>query len=95
MEEVQVQYWDVFPKSIKVSQAPVAVSVPLSVRGTPRGTVQFDSANLAIASVDENGIVSLGVNVGATMLSVFDSEDRTSARYVSVEIMSVSEVAVV
>ena len=68
--------------------------MPLSVRGTPRGTVGFESANLATASVDESGVVSLGVNVGATMISVFDSEDRTSVRYVSVEVISVSEAAV-
>ena len=93
MEEIQVQYWDVFPKSIKVSQGFVGVSVPLSVRGTPRGTVGFESANLAMASVDENGVVTLGVNVGATMISVFDSEERTSTRYISVEVIA-SEVAV-
>ncbi len=94
MTDIQVQYWDVFPKSIKVSQGTLPVSVPLSIRGTPRGTVIFESANLATASVDEGGVVSLGVNAGATMISVFDSVERTSIRYVSVEVIA-SEVVVV
>ncbi len=94
MTDIQVQYWDVFPKSIKVSQGTLPVSVPLSIRGAPRGTVIFESANLATASVDEGGVVSLGVNAGATMISIFDSVDRTSVRYVSVEVI-VSEAVVV
>lgn len=81
----EVPYWDVFPKSIKVSQG--SGDVPLSVRGTPTGTVQFDSANLGIASVDEAGFVCLG-GAGATMITVYDSDERTSARYISVEVVA-------
>lgn len=91
MEQLQVQYWDVFPKSIKVSHGSLNMTVPLSVRGNPRGTVCFDCANWAIATVDEAGVVSLGYNVGATVISAYDSEDRTSVRYVQVEVVSVVE----
>lgn len=91
----QVQYWDVFPKSIRVSHGSLNMSVPLSVRGNPRGSVCFDSANWAIATVSEAGIVSLGYNVGATIISAYDSEDRTSVRYVQVEVISVAEAVAV
>ena len=90
MDDLQVQYWDVFPKLIKVSHGSLNMSVPLSVRGTPRGTVCFDSSNWAIATVSEAGVVSLGYNIGATVISAYDSEDRTSVRYVQVEVVSVA-----
>lgn len=90
MEQALVRYWDVFPKSIKVSHGSLNITVPLSVRGNPRGRVCFDSANWAIATVDEAGTVSLGYNVGATVISAYDSEDRTSVRYVQVEVVSVA-----
>ena len=86
----QVQYWDVFPKTIKVSHGSLNMSVPLSVRGNPRGNVCFDVSNMAIATVSETGIVSLGYNVGATIIAAYDSEDRTSVRYVQVEVISVA-----
>lgn len=90
MTDLQVQYWDVFPKSIKVSHGSLNMTVPLSVRGNPRGRVIFDSSNWAIATVSEDGIVSLGYNVGATLISAYDSEERTSMRYVQVEVISVA-----
>ncbi len=90
MTDIQVPYWDVFPKSIKVSHGSLNVTVPLSIRGNPRGTACFDSSNWAIATVSEAGVVSLGYNVGATVLAVYDSEDRTSVRYVQVEVISVA-----
>ena len=90
MSEVQVPYWDVFPKSIKISHGSLNMSVPLSVRGNPRGNVCFDVSNMAIATVSESGIVSLGYNVGATIIAAYDSEDRTSVRYVQVEVISVA-----
>ncbi len=90
MNDMQIQYWDVFPKSIKVSHGSLNMTVPLSVRGNPRGKVIFDSSNWAIATVTEDGIVSLGYNIGATVISAYDSEDRTSVRYVQVEVISVA-----
>ncbi len=86
----QVQYWDVFPKSIRVSHGSLNMTVPLSVRGNPRGQVRFDVSNMAIATVSEDGLVSLGYNVGATIIAAYDSEDRSSVRYVQVEVISVA-----
>jgi mannose/fructose/N-acetylgalactosamine-specific phosphotransferase system component IID len=86
----QVQYWDVFPKSIKVSHGSLNMKVPLSIRGNPRGNVCFDVSNMAIATVSETGLVSLGYNVGATIITAYDTDDRTSVRYVQVEVVSVA-----
>lgn len=85
-----VQYWDVFPKTIRVSHGSLNMNVPLSVRGNPRGRVICDVSNMAIATVSEEGVVSLGYNIGATVISCYDSEDRTSVRYVQVEVISVA-----
>ena len=91
----QVQYWDVFPKSIKVSKSPLGTVVPLSVRGIPRGAVQFESVDGIVATVDAHGLVNLGLNVGSTVIVAYDSEDRTSARYVIAEVVAAaSEIAV-
>jgi hypothetical protein len=85
----------VFPKTIKVSKSPLGTVVPLSVRGLPRGTVQFQSVDEIVATVDANGIVNLGLNVGSTVIVSYDSEDRTSARYVIAEVVAAaSEIAV-
>ena len=91
----QVQYWDVFPKTIKVSHGSLNMSVPLSIRGNPRGRVIFDVSNMAIATVSEDGGVSLGYNVGATVIAAYDSEERTSVRYVQVEVISVASAVAV
>lgn len=91
----QVQYWDVFPKTIKVSHGSLNMSVPLSIRGNPRGRVIFDVSNMAIATVSEDGVVSLGYNVGATVIAAYDSEERTSVRYVQVEVISVASAVAV
>ncbi len=84
-----------FPRSIKVSKSPLGTVVPLSVRGIPRGTVQFESVDEIVATVDADGRVNLGLNVGSTVIVAYDSEDRTSARYVIAEVVAAaSEIAV-
>ena len=79
-------YWDVFPKSIKVSKGYSPVTVPLTVRGNPRGVVQFESNDPTFASVSPEGVVSLGVYVGAGEIMAFDSLDRDSVRCLRVEV---------
>lgn len=83
----QVQYWDVFPKSIKVSKVDDPVNIPLAVRGMPRGTVLFESADPAVASVSAEGVVSLGTTLGGSEIVAYDSEDRDSVRYMRVEVV--------
>ena len=87
MSEAQVPYWDVFPKSVKVSKSGTPVLLPLTVRGNPRGVPEFESASIGIAVVDEVGIVTLGGTAGATEIVVYESADRQSARYVQVEVV--------
>ncbi len=86
-EELQVRYWDVFPKSVKVSLTGWSVSIPLSIRGETAGDIEFEVADGNIAWVDEDGKLNLGWQVGATVVMVYDSEDRESIRYVQVEVV--------
>jgi hypothetical protein len=90
MSEVQFPYWDVLPKSIKIAHGSRNMRVPLSIRGKPRGRVCFDVSNMAVATVDDAGVVSLGFYTGAAVISVYDSEDRTSVRYVQLEVVPVT-----
>lgn len=86
-EELQVRYWDVFPKSVKVSLTGWSVSIPLSIRGEPSGDIEFEVVEGNIAWVDEDGRLNLGWQTGATVVMVYDSEDRDSVRYVQVEVV--------
>ena len=83
----QVQYWDIFPKSIKVSKVDAPVSVPLTARGTLRGIAIFESSNPGAASVSAEGVVSLGTTLGGSEITVYDSEDKDSVRFVRVEVV--------
>ena len=85
---MHIPYWDVYPRSIKVTQNETAVSVPLSIRGNPSGSPVFESLRPDIAEVGSNGRVSLGIVVGATLIIIYDSEDHTSVRYIQVEVVS-------
>ena len=86
-EELQVRYWDVYPKSIKVTQNGQSLPIPLSIRGNPRGEIQYEVADESIAWIDEQGRVNLGEQPGATMIMVYDSEARDSVRHVQVEVL--------
>ena len=87
MPAPQVPYWDVYPESIKVTQGDMDVIVPLSVRGDPGGEPVFESVQPWVADVVPNGRVLLGRVAGATMILVYNSEAKTSIRYVQVEVM--------
>jgi hypothetical protein len=86
-DDIQVRYWDVFPKSVKVSLTGWSVSIPLSIRGEPAGDIEFEVADGNIAWVNEDGELNLGWQAGATVVMVYDSEDRESIRYVQVEVV--------
>ena len=64
------QYWDVFPKLIRVSRSPFVQRIPLSIRGLPEVPV-FESSNPDVASVDEDGNVECGFVPGAAMILVW------------------------
>ncbi len=88
MAETQVPYWDVYPKSIKVTQDAMDVIIPLSIRGDLGGEPVFESVQPWIADVIPNGRVHARHVAGATMILVYDSEAKTSVRYVQVEVVA-------
>ena len=81
------RYWDVAPKQVRISQNDEGVSIPIAVRGDPKGEIFFESADHRIARIDEGRLVC-GEEVGATLIVVYDSEARDSARYIHVEILA-------
>lgn len=89
-EEIQVRYWDVYPKTIKVTRSWWSMTIPISIRGNPRGEIQYETADSSIAWVDGLGRIRLGWRPGATMIMVYDSETRDSVRYIQVEIIEES-----
>jgi hypothetical protein len=80
-----IQYWDVFPKIIRVSKSGFAQYIPLSIRGEIASPV-FETSNPDIAAVDEAGNVMCGFQPGAAMIMVWDSPERASLRHVQVEV---------
>ncbi|MCB2141313.1 hypothetical protein KQH29_00050 [bacterium] len=87
IDTLNIHYWDVFPRKIKVSVSAWERSVPLSIRGASTLYPEFESADSTIAWVDSDGVVHLGLQAGATMIMVYDSWGRTSVRYVEVEVI--------
>ncbi|HNY28846.1 MAG TPA: hypothetical protein PKH31_15845 [Candidatus Sumerlaeota bacterium] len=82
-----VRYWDVFPKTIRVSRSPVERTIPLSIRGNPDGIPEFESVDPSIVNVDANGVVRFGLQSGSTLILVYDSPERARVRYVEVEVV--------
>lgn len=80
-----IQYWDVFPKLIRVSQSGFTQYIPLSIRGEIASPI-FESSNQDIAMVDEVGNVMCGFQPGAALIMVWDSQERASLRHVQVEV---------
>ncbi|MCB2141373.1 hypothetical protein KQH29_00355 [bacterium] len=87
IDTLNIHYWDVFPRKIKVSLSAWERSVPLSIRGASIDYPEFESTDSTIAWVDSDGVVHLGLQAGATMIMVYDSWERTSVRYVEVEVI--------
>lgn len=80
-----IVYWDVFPKLIRVSTSDQPQSIPLSLRGDVESPLFF-SSNPLVAEVDENGLVTCGMQPGAAILIICRSEELDSIRYVQVEV---------
>ncbi|HOZ46575.1 MAG TPA: hypothetical protein PLO37_06470 [Candidatus Hydrogenedentes bacterium] len=88
-----MRYWDVFPKHIKISKSTANRTVPLTISGTLVGVPVFASTDEDIASVNSDGVVSLGTVVGAAMIVVYDSaaDGQTTIRYIQVEVVAPEE----
>ena len=87
-----VHYWDVFPKSLKLSFRPEGPPIPLSIRGNPEGYIEFESYDEYIAYVDEDGYLWPGWEPGATIIMVTAYGLDISVRYVQVEIIDYNAV---
>lgn len=85
LPESNRNYWDVFPKLIRVSVSPFPQFIPLSIRGENMEPV-FETTNVSIADITETGSVVCGFTPGAAIIMVWDSSDRTSVRHVQVEV---------
>lgn len=81
----ELNYWDVFPQSIRFSKSDEMQFIPLSMRGSTR-SLEFESSNPAVAEVFEDGVLAAGTEVGNAMIMVRDSENRNTLRYLQVEV---------
>lgn len=80
-----IQYWDIFPKNIRLSKTGQAQFIPLSFRGPDRA-LEFESSNPAVVQVHDSGVLLLGLVVGNAMIMVRDAEHPESLRYLQVEV---------
>ena len=80
-----IQYWDVFPRHIRLSKTGQAQFIPLSFRGPDRA-LEFESSNPAVVQVHDAGVLSVGMVVGNAMIIVRDAEHPESLRYLQVEV---------
>ena len=91
--ELEVYYWDVYPKIVKLSLSGSAMQIPLSVRGNPAGGLQFESGDDSIAFVDGDGKLNAGMKEGATVVSIYDSGAKESVRFVQVDVVDYAKAA--
>jgi len=78
-------YWSVFPENINLSKTDFEQIIPLSFRGQVSEPLCF-SSNPAVARVDENFCVRVGLATGRSMIGIWQDATRKSLRYVCVEV---------
>jgi hypothetical protein len=79
------EFWDVFPKLVKVSTSPVEQSIPLSIRGEVESP-SLESSNTEVATIGPNGEIRCGRVPGASVIMIWRSAARDSVRHVQVEV---------
>ena len=79
------QYWDVFPKLVRVSTSDVEQSIPLSIRGEVTAPV-YESSNTDVATVDAFGNIVCGSIPGASIIMIWSDVQKKSVRHVQVEV---------
>ena len=79
------QYWDVFPKLVRVSTSSSEQSIPLSIRGEVTAPV-YESSNPDVATVDPFGNIVCGSIPGASVIMVWSDVQKKSVRHVQVEV---------
>jgi hypothetical protein len=84
--KLKIDYWDVSPRSIKMTRNSWGPSVQLTIHGTFPESPEFESSDPDVVQVDSSGNVYPGYKTGSAVITVFDSWRRRSARFVQVEI---------
>lgn len=82
-----IRYWDVFPKSIRISQGGDGHAIPLSIRGNVNFP-EFVSSNPEVAFVDPGGVLHCGWNKGNAMITAYilTETGQMSLRHMAVEV---------
>jgi len=85
-KKLKIDYWDVSPRSIKMTRNSWGPSVQLTIHGTFPESPEFESSDPDVVQVDSSGNVYPGYKIGSAVITVFDSWRRESARYVQFEL---------
>jgi hypothetical protein len=85
-KKLKIDYWDVSPRSIKMTRNSWGPSVQLTIHGTFPESPEFESSDPDVVQVDSSGNVYPGYKTGSAVITVFDSWRRESARYVQFEL---------
>lgn len=86
LDTLDLDYWDVMPKSARVNCSREDITFPLTVYGVERGSLEYRVLNGEIASVNEAGEVTLGRVRGVTMLLAWRKSEPCDLRYVQLEV---------
>jgi hypothetical protein len=85
-KKLKVDYWDVSPRTIKMTRNSWGPSIQLTIHGTFPESPEFESSDPDVVQVDSSGNVYPGYKTGSAVITVFDSWRRESARYVQFEL---------
>lgn len=86
LDNLDLDFWDVMPKSIRVNCSLEDITFPLTIYGVARDAVEYRVLNPGLASVNEAGEVTLGQVRGVTMVLVSRKEDPCDIRYAQVSV---------
>ena len=86
LDNLDLDFWDVMPKSIRVNCSLEDITFPLTIYGVERDAVEYRVLNPGLASVNEAGEVTLGQVRGVTMILVQRKNDPCDIRYVQVSV---------
>ena len=84
--KLKIDYWDVSPRSIKMTRNSWGPSFQLTIHGTFPESPEFESSDSDVVQVESSGNVYPGYKTGSAVITVFDSWRRESARYVQFEL---------
>ncbi|HPD17896.1 MAG TPA: hypothetical protein PLE19_23405 [Planctomycetota bacterium] len=86
LDNLNLDYWDVMPKSVRVNCSRTLITFPLTVYGADRNQMEYRVLNIGLASVNSSGEVTLGTVRGVTMILAWRKGDPCDVRYVQVSV---------